>query len=1184
MNTKFTVALHNRTSPEMIHNGDDYQLVFREADTLENCIDFFQSEDISKLVNLSINTIIVYYFLFNNPTEDDINLAKTRLIGVNEDEMIDYIVKEGEKITRSNELFSKKAAQYDINLAKLNDFEKIKSVQTEVSRVKRFTIKTLTGEIVNESNIVEFFNKIEPSKKVQVVVLCNSNGELTFKVNSEYPVRFGDELLTPTFTPKNNTITLFCEVKKRKGFSCKKTVLSFETGTCTIEVYERRQNDNTVYFVTKVCEPVAILEEDNSLGIIKGFIQFEIPADINYDDFYRFLMLDDLASTFFIVNERNKLWCTTKDSFEILYYDPVTYALSDFLGSTVYPFVTIYIPSETSNRNKYSLGFESKNIEIIDSMENVLARIIAKFRQRSFTSGSFNYTSAFVSTPFGELKERAKFLFDSTSLSKGTSFTSTCPSGLYPTLIKEIEIPSYQEAGKDIAPLNFKGKDYFFACIREHFPKIVFSDARVIVKSGNTSFPCCRLSEKKKKTEQTEINDGTSKIMKTASIKNYGHMSVIESGSLAEFFKLSFQKEGNLIPRLAGTCFYKSMSIKKSEVDSAIGALILATGQYKIKNYETFRSSCIDVRRRMIELPFDIFRQELYDVSRDEFVQRMLDPDHYIDPYLYYRGLEEIFNVCIFVFTSERNRQNSSSLTEYYSDNPTLEIPRCRDYHTRRFQRKRLVCLFKNYGLERSKSDTPACELIVITGDDNKADTTIKVFDPANVLFCGSIWEHFYKCAHPINWTIKGLELTAYNDPFSDWDPNTLGFGKAWGQEIGIYGKTHLLIYDDWNVVVPATQPLNFASEIPEPYAFISNGEEISYGDMKFILCDQGTKTRAPLKSKKECISTFEVTEHDNEGCWIKFQGDPKGLKVLCENDAMFSHISYSEVDLLIEKINAVTALSQLINWLWRSDYDLVFPKFEKWFSSNVEICDRDIYGELGSPRKCLNNLFLPEFITHDERIDFCTDIWPFFFRHRKIFLYQSLYDRILNVMNIQDKYTREMIPENFYAKVPKFITDLIPTDKDFDRKDSLIFTKKDHLRSWINYTNKSIYNQVSLSNMNIINSRLYDNHSKNINPFLYKDEIGKIYIIQNICTDEKRDKTAALELAYIWKTQVRNMGPFYKTKGVISPNTAKYRVKMIYPQDGTLVKTEDNEPDTNNYLLILMYRNGAYAAILPIL
>lgn len=1184
MNLKFNIALQNGTSPEMIHNGDDYQLVFREADTLENCIEFFQSEEVSSMLNLSINMIIVYYFLLNKPSEVDIELARTRLIGVSEDKMIDYILEQGRRITDANETFKKKAATYNANMSKLNDFERLKSSQTEVSNVKRFIIKTLDGKVADVSNILDFFNKIEPSSKVQVIVFCNSDGLLTFKVNSEYPVRFGDELLTPTFVPKNNTITLFCETIKRKaGFSCKKTTLSFETGMCTIEVYEGKQNDNTVFYVTEVCEPVAILEEDNSMGIISGYIEFEIPSEINYDEFYYFLMLDELASSLFKVDESNKIWCTSKDSFKIIYYDPLTYVLGEFLGGTSFPFVTIEIPMEVTNRNKYALKFKTKVTEIIDSMENALARVISKFRQRNFSTGSFNYESAFSSTPFIELKERAKLLFDSTSLSKGTAYTSSCPSGLYPSLIKDVEVPSYELAGRDIAPLHFKGKDYFFTCLRDRYPKLVFSDARVIVKSGNAVFPCCRLSEKKKKSEKTEIVKTTSKVMKTAAIKDYGHISVIESGNLVEFFKFSFQKEGNLIPRLVGTCFYKSLSTKKSEVDSAIGALLFATDQYKVRNYETFHSACIDVRKRMIELPFDIFRQELYDVPRDEFVNRMLDLEHYIDPYLYYRGLEEIFNVCIFVFTSERNRQNSSSLDEFYSTNPTLEIPRCKDYHTRFYQDRNIVCLFKNYGLSRSISDIPACELIVITGDDKKNDTIITSFDTTNELFCGSMWDHFYKCCHPIHFEITGIKLTAYDDPFSDWDPNTLGFGPVRGQEIGIYGKTQLLIFDEWNVVVPGIQPFNLASEIPQPYRNISNGTEVIYGDSKFILCDSGVKDRAPLKSKMECLEIFKVTEHDSEGCWIEFQGNPRGLKILCDDDKMFSHITYDTVDILTEKKNIWSALGQLINWLWRSEFDVIFPKFETWFRSNVEICESTIFERLCSPRKCLNNLYLPQLSSHEERMDFCTDIWPFFFRHKKIFLYQKAFDRILNLMNVQDKYTRRMTPENFYARIPRFITDLISTDNDFDRKGSLIFNKKEHLKSWINYTNKSIYNQVSLSNMIVVNSRLYDIHSKSINPFVYKDHIGKIYIIQNVCTEEKKNRIAALEIAHIWKTQKRNRGPYYRSRGIISPNDAKYRVKMPN-SNGILVKTEDREPNSNDYLLILMYRNGTYAAILEIL
>ena len=584
----------------------------------------------------------------------------------------------------------------------------------------------------------------------------------------------------------------------------------------------------------------------------------------------------------------------------------------------------------------------------------------------------------------------------------------------------------------------------------------------------------------------------------------------------------------------------------------------------------------------MIELPFNIFGQELFNMSREEFINNMMDMNHFIDPYLYYRGLEELFNVNIFVFSSVRNRQNPSSMEEYYLTTPSLEIPHCKEYHSRKYIQRGIVCLFKNYGTNRTKYATPSCELIAINRSEfERKEESVVVFDYINTRFQTSIWTHFYKCCHPITFEINKSELTTYDNIFNDWDPNSLGLGPVIGQELDIYGKASLLIYKDWNVVVPGIQPLNFATEIPRPRSIISNGTPYIHNGYTFMLCYDGMNERVELKSKSDCIKTFEVTEHDDEGCWIEFQGNKRGLKILCKPDKEYMHIKYHKIEGMIDDLNKTSALLQLINWLWRSEYNGSYPNFEEWFNSKVFIDDESMNKEIGQPRTFLNNLYLPKFNDYEERINYCTNIWPFFFRHGKIFLTTGLYKRIMNIMKIQDKYTYYMTPDNFYSKINNFIVGLIPSEEDFKKGGNFIFDKKEHLKHWINYTNRSIYHQVSLMNMNIVNNKIYDEYSNYVNPYIFKDKNSKIYIVQNIYTEINNDKALAVEVAYQWKLRRYNIGPYHKNRETSFPPKIHY-VLFGIDENNHIVPIEDKSEGQNDYLSILVYKEGKYAALLP--
>jgi len=1169
MKLKFIMAFDNKSTPDMIYDNIDMQLKFKEFNSLQDTVSFFTTKEIkNNFKDMKLDILIAYYKLYNEFSSKDMDYLTS--IDKNNPETFKLLDENVAEINNNINIFQQKALQYNEDMDVLNNYEKTDYNITDVANIRQYIMKDINDEnkIMDVTNIINIFNNIEPYNKIQVIVYCNSEKNVVYKVNSKYPIGFGNNLLHQTFD--KNTITIFNEVTKEEGSSFKKTILNFETGITTIEISEGKKFDDTLYHIIKLLSPIIKLEEDTNLRIYSGSLEYKVASEINYNDFYAYLILNPIVSKYFIVDESKKSWACSKDNYKIIFFEPLTYVLYDFLSYELFPYGKISISYKTKNKKKFVISFKAKSEDIIQTLADTFSLILSTFKQKYDKNENYSYVNTFHSNVYSELMNRAPFLFDSIDRSKGNAYTSICTAENQPIMIKEEEINSYEKYGKQIGTIQFEDVNYYFTCVKDKFPYLTLFKPKIEVKSGNNVWPCCHKTGNKN-TRENKIYQN--KIGSTEAIKDYGTFSVIENGTFSDFLNLAFHYEEKSYPYLVGTSFFKVYP--NSVVNSFIGALIKATGLFNITNYTSFTEKCIEIRKQMIELPYDIYRQELYDVTREQFVNDIMDMDHFIDPYLYYRGLEEIFNVNIFVFSSFRNRQNNSSLEEYYSETPSLEIPRCKDYHTRKYISRGIVCIYKNYGLKRTLRDIPSCEVIAINKDAGKIEGSVFLFSVDNNMFQNTIWNYFYKTCTPLTFEKYEDEIIPYDNLYNDWDPNNLGFGPVLGQELNIYGKASLLIYKDWNVIIPPIQPL----VIPPT----KTNQEI-YQNYIFDVYDSGTKIRAPLKSKIECIKTFDVTQQDDDGCWIEFQGMKKGIKVLCLEENQLKHIEYSEIDTLIKQKNQVSALIQIINWLWRSEWsvDYGYPPFEQWFNLHTEIIDTPIITKIGEPRVFLNNLYLPtqnELGSYNDRIDFCTQIWPYFFRHGKIIMSDKLSNRILNMMNIQDKYTYYKNPDDFYAKIPKFIVGLITTENDFKLNQNFILNI-DELKIWINYTNRNINHQVSLMNMNIINNKIYNELSESINPYLFKDKNSKIYIIQNIHIMDIKNKSYAIEIAYQWKTSKYNPGPYVKTISYQIP--IKYILFGI-DDDGYLVPIEDESNGTNDYLSILCYKQGIYAGLLPI-
>lgn len=108
-------------------------------------------------------------------------------------------------------------------------------------------------------------------------------------------------------------------------------------------------------------------------------------------------------------------------------------------------------------------------------------------------------------------------------------------------------------------------------------------------------------------------------------------------------------------------------------------------------------------RRKLAEMDLNVVKQELYDVDVKDIRRRLLSTDDWFNPQLFYRLVEEWFDINIFIFVPIQG-----SSTEF-----TIELPRAKLSHIRAKRDRKVVLLYKN---TRISSVYPNYEVIIDSG------------------------------------------------------------------------------------------------------------------------------------------------------------------------------------------------------------------------------------------------------------------------------------------------------------------------------------------------------------------------------------------------------------------------------------------------------------------------------------
>lgn len=557
-----------------------------------------------------------------------------------------------------------------------------------------------------------------------------------------------------------------------------------------------------------------------------------------------------------------------------------------------------------------------------------------------------------------------------------------------------------------------------------------------------------------------------------------------------------------------------------------------------------------------------LLKQEFYDHSDQEIMNLFGDNSIFLDPSLFYRALEETFKINIYVFSPPLDDE-----TELGS----LDVPRFNIFHARPLRLDRpTVVVIKTWGSESDALEYPQCELVVDYDIDNLQ--IMKLFGPEMTEICHSALQDTIRT---ITWSVlQNDNLDVHSNIYYYIDHLSLFQAPAVSQFIDNNGKMRALTLNvKGQLVTIATIPSQ-----PENLPVTT---EIQRAPIDLVL----RMFREPTGITKDASGKVD-------GLWFQIMDIVYGEYVPIipttptqdiinkpigpQNPLVSSGISITgRLSRLRRTLNIII---QIIRWLYelaRSKQAIDPPSFASQFMlmDQSSIDDSSLYYDLSKiPRR------LPNVETIQDAIKILEPLAPTLFNSGRIVMYSPQFaERIIKMLRDYNNLRYGMDPI-----FPEFIEGYYETESDFiQHPNSKIFLSDTDLNSWLT----SLKSSQNYSRFFNIRQKIEIAMGFTPDPYIYQDEDGKIYIVQNVVGGSK---AKALAVASTWAQYRVNIGPEPIPLDIVP-------VHMIYgiSSSSTLIPVEDNTNNGDIFLKLVYYgtpsdkalgKENRYGALLEIL
>lgn len=567
----------------------------------------------------------------------------------------------------------------------------------------------------------------------------------------------------------------------------------------------------------------------------------------------------------------------------------------------------------------------------------------------------------------------------------------------------------------------------------------------------------------------------------------------------------------------------------------------------------------------------DLLRQELYDKTPKQIKEMLADTNSFLDPHIFYRAVEEFYQINIFVYSLEK-------------DTAIVQIPRHKLFHSRPLRLNRpTVLILSHMGSESDSLEYPQCEMII---DFNSVTSNIvNLFGPNMTTICHQLmtgvdsnitWlQHTMKpvkiteAAHPVYPHLNFFNAIDYADLFGIGIDNK-GQSTLYSQYIDPNGKARAFTLNrngrKITFVIPPSMPEN-----------VKHSETLyrpKSGDVLEMM--RGSRATAKSINKYGQITGiwFQALELE-EGIYVpvyKTRDIPKeisGLPIgsVCpigKTDEMNNTKRYYKIK------KSLIFLNEIIEWLFeinRKEVRTIDIDIDA-FCNNVFLL-REENVQDSSTYYNFNNLprILPEMNTLEDALIYLSDnITPM--ENNKLVVYSN---KLL--MGLRDKvrdYNDKTMGEE--PSIARVIKSYFNMTTDFIQyPNNMIMMGIKELDKW---QDDRILKKEKVFQ---IRTTLSLAISVTLDPYLYSNPEGYMWIIQN---PSGGTLNGALAIARNWHFNRVNTGP-----NTTPLNVEEFPVHFVYiiAACGNLGVLQDLTGGVETYVNVLKYGPNNYGALLPL-
>jgi hypothetical protein len=533
------------------------------------------------------------------------------------------------------------------------------------------------------------------------------------------------------------------------------------------------------------------------------------------------------------------------------------------------------------------------------------------------------------------------------------------------------------------------------------------------------------------------------------------------------------------------------------------------------------------VRRVRLEmarrLEKSLYKQELYDRSLEEISTLLEDVEVFLDPSLFYRGLEVMFGINLYVYG--------------YDDNEVSEmvLPRHKIFHTQPYRALPTVLILKNWGGEADALEYPQCELIVeeVLGSNPRT-----IFDASMGKINYDTWRNFNITIRwgfvreRGRWTFQahGNQYSEVQDAYSIVDYPSLVGEAAQYQILDTYGKMRGLIFEALNPQLREPESVTMIFEPSQP--------------ANLPLAADGPLQRCRASTAQSVFGDpSAVTKNSDglvDGLW--FGEDPK-IYVPILKATEFTELPLGDANPIETNPDTSTRrreklekdlnfIQQLVGWLYLIARQNGLSKLQfteqylEWDREPVE--DSATYYDFSRLQRELppsviieetttetGIKYLTRSITVEEAIASLADTIPTLFRDGKVWFYNERF--LIKMKMWLDQQQRLLMSARTTAlEPPVVLRDYYTQATDFKPQPNVsVFISRSQLKQWL----ESLVTAVQTH-------RIYTKIDNQLvltrEPFIFQDNDSKIYLVQNVVGGSF---AKAMNVAYIWQKFKRNLG-----------------------------------------------------------